>query len=41
MYNATDANEIAAMLAGIPSFTYRDFIKGIESKIKNQEGEFV
>nr|XP_036214140.1 toll-like receptor 1 [Bactrocera oleae] len=37
MYNATDANEIAAMLAGIPSFTYRDFIKGIESKIKNQE----
>ncbi|XP_018785405.1 PREDICTED: toll-like receptor 3 [Bactrocera latifrons] len=37
MFDATDLNGTAAMLAGIPPFTYRDFIKGIESKKKNQD----
>uniref|UniRef100_A0A034V8Z1 Toll-like receptor 1 n=1 Tax=Bactrocera dorsalis TaxID=27457 RepID=A0A034V8Z1_BACDO len=37
MFDATDLNATTAMLAGIPPFTYRDFIKGIEAKIKNQD----
>ncbi|XP_039966929.1 toll-like receptor 1 [Bactrocera tryoni] len=37
MFDATDLSATTAMLAGIPPFTYRDFIKGIESKLKNQD----